>query len=219
MPTETLTRVYEEGVNKLTIFPINSDGTYGTAYSFEGLMTVDIPFSSTTANVAADDKTNYRDRVSPLKGEGTITVVGMKRADYQALYNNITDTNGALVGGRRNQSKQVGVGFYNTINGETVTAEQYTFLPNVVFSLPNMSHQTIAEDDTTIRPFELAVVANSVNFTTSGGQTDRYAFASVNSIDDVDIYATVKGTAYVPDQEIEAEQTQEQTQEQTENPL
>lgn len=202
MPTETLTRVYEEGVNKLTIFPINSDGTYGTAYSFEGLMTVDIPFSSTTANIAADDKVNYRDRVSPLRGEGTITVVGMKRADYQALYNNIVDTNGALVGGRRNQSKQVGVGFYNTINGETASAEQYTFLPNVVFSLPTMAHQTIAQDDTTIRSFELSVVANSVNFETTGGTTDRYAYVSVNSIDDEDIYTAVKGTAYVPDQNV-----------------
>lgn len=209
MPTEPLTRVYEEGVNKLTIFPINSDGTYGTAYSYEGLMTVDIPFSSTKANVAADDNPSYRDRVSPLKGEGTITVVGMKRADYSALYNNITDTNGALVGGRRNQSKRVGVGFYNTIDGESATAEQYTFLPDVVFSLPNMSHQTIAEDDTTIRPFELAVTVNSVNFTTRGGLSDRYAYASVDSINDASIYSAVKGTAYVPDQEIEGENTQE----------
>ena len=205
MATETLSRVYEEGVNKLTIFPINTDGTYGTAYSFEGLMTVDIPFSSTSANIAADDNTSYRDRVSPLRGEGTITVVGMKRADYVALYNNITDHNGALVGGRRNQSKKVGVGFYNTINGETASAEQYTFLPSVVFSLPNMSHQTIAEDNTDTRAFELSVVANSVNFTTYDGKTDRYAYVSINQIDDEDIYATAKGTAYVPDGDVEVE--------------
>lgn len=194
----TLDKVYEEGVKKLLIFPIDANGDYGSAYELEGLMTVEVPITQTTEDLYADDGI-YRARASLPRGEGTITVVGLKRTDYQALYDNIVDSNGALVFGRTNQSKMVGLGFYNTINGESAVAEQYTFMPKVKFSLPNLSHTTKTDDNTEIRSFEISVVAYSVEFETAGGTKDRYIAAAVNEIDDSTIYEDVNGTAYVPD--------------------
>lgn len=193
-------RLYEEGNYGLKVFPLNSDGTYGTGVSIEGTVTVDITFSRTRTNTPADDIPDYLTRTSPEKGEGTVTIIGLSKAGYQALYNNIVDHNSVLVGGKRNQSKRLGVTFFNTRNDTVGTSENMFFLPNAVFELPNISTQTIQEDDTTIRPFELAITCNPQNFTAYGGGTDRYTWAMLNSVDDTSIYSTVKtaGT-YVPD--------------------
>lgn len=191
-------RVFEEGNYGLKVFPLNSDGTYGTGYAVEGTVSVDITFSRTRTNTPADDVTDYLNRTSPEKGEGTLTLVGLKKTDYAAFYNNVVDTDGVIVGGRKNQTKRLGVIFYNTKNYEGGSSTNMFVLPNVTFELPNLSTTTIAEDDTTIRAFELAITANSVSFETAGGGKDRYTWAVVNSVDNVDIYDDVKDTIYVP---------------------
>lgn len=193
------TRVFEEGNYGLKVFPMNSDGTYGTGYEIAGTVTVDITFSRTRTNTAADDVVDYLNRTSPEKGEGTITLIGLKKADYEALYANIVDSNGVIVGGKKNQSKRLGVIFYNTKNFAEGSSENMFVLPNCTFELPNLSTQTIQEDDTTTRAFELAVTANAQSFTANGVK-DRYTWAVVNSVDNSTIYNSVKGTVYVPNQ-------------------
>jgi len=203
MSDATQTRVYEEGNYGLKVFPLNSDGTYGTGYAVEGTVNVDITFSRTRTNTPADDVVDYLNRTSPEKGEGTITLIGLKLSDYQKLYNNIIDTNGVIVGGRTNQSKRLGVIFYNTKNYEEGSSTNMFVLPNVTFELPNLSTTTIAEDDTTIRAFELSVTANPMNFTyNSGANKDRYTWAVVNSVDNSTIWNNVKDTVYVPESTI-----------------
>lgn len=197
-------RVYQEGNYGFKVFPLNSDGTYGTGVAIEGLATVDITFSSTKTNTPADDEIDYLHRESPLKGEGTITLIGLKNADYANFFENCVDTNGAVIGGKKNQSKKVGVIFFNTINykdgnGDGVSVENMFSLPNCIFSLPNISTQTVQEDDTTIRSFELGVECNPLNYTTSGGTRERFTWSSISSDEAGTDWATVKQSVYKPD--------------------
>lgn len=198
MPEEAK-RLYEEGNYGLKVFPLLSDGTYGTGYEVEGTVSVDITFSRTRTNTPADDIVDYLNRTSPETGEGTITLIGLKKADYEHLYANIVDDNGVIVGGKKNQSKRLGVIFYNTKTSTIGSSENMFVLPNCTFELPNLSTTTIAEDDTTIRAFELSVRAVAKNFTTASNAKDRYTWAVVNSVENEDIYNNVKGTVYVPD--------------------
>ena len=199
-------RVFQEGNYGFKVFPLNSDGTYGTGATIDGLVNVDITFSSTKTNIPADYTIDYLHRESPLKGEGTITFVGIKNADYAKLFANCVDTNNAVIGGRKNQSKKVGVIFFNTTNfkdgsGVEHSVENMISLPNCIFSLPNIQTQTIQEDDTTIRNIELPVNCNPQNFTNEYGDKDRYTWASISKTEATDLgytWADVTATVYKP---------------------
>lgn len=197
-------RIYEEGNYGFKVFPLNADGTYGTGTAIEGLVSVDITFSSTKTNTPAEDVIDYLHRESPLKGEGTITLVGLKNSDYAKLYSNCVDTNGAVVGGRKNQSKKVGVIFFNTKtyldeNNAPQSKENMISLPNCIFALPNLQTQTIQEDDTTIRNIELSVECNPLNFTTSGGSNDRFTWSMIDADTAGGAWNTIKTSIYFPD--------------------
>lgn len=204
------TRVFQEGVYGLKVFPLTETAgtiSYGTGVAIKGTANIDITFSSTRTKTPADDITDYLNRTSPLTGDGTITLLGMSKDDYKALYNNIVDSNDVVVGGQDNQTKRLGVVFYNTetyIDSSNATQESTNMfvLPNAVFELPSISVQTIAEDDTTIRPFELSVKAQSVK----NGNV-RYTYAVVNSADldgkvGEGAFENVKDKVYVPGQTV-----------------
>ena len=204
MPETVQNWVYQEGNYGLKVFPLNADGTYGTGASVEGLATVDITFTSTKTNTPADDEIDYLHRESPLKGEGTITLIGLKNADYAKFYANCVDTNGAVIGGKKNQSKKVGVIFFNTItykdsSNNTVSVENMFSLPNCIFSLPNIQTQTVQEDDTTIRSFELGVECNPLNYTATGGAKERFTWSQISAVEAGENWATVKTAIYKPD--------------------
>ena len=194
------TRIYEEGNYGFMVQTLKSDGTYeGTPVKIEGLISIDCTMSRTITNTAADDITDYITRVSPETGEGTITFTGLSKDSYKALFNAITDTNGVLVFGKKNNTKKVGVSFFNTQNyAEGSSINKFT-LNNVTFSLPNLSTTTIAEDNTTIRSFALSFTANPLNYTDNTGNPDRVTWSLINSVDDSDIWENVKDTIYVPD--------------------
>lgn len=198
----TKTRVYEEGNYGLTVFEKTDTSTnpsYGTGVTVEGLVSVDITFSSTRTKTAADDVTDYLNRVSPLKGDGTIKLLGFTKAMYEQFFNNITDSQDVIVYGKKAQTKAVGLVFYNTENYEGGSSENMFVLPNVVMELPNLSTTTLAEDDTTTRDYELTITATSQNYIKSDGTRDRYTCAILNSVDNSDIYTKSKGTVYLPD--------------------
>ena len=199
-------RLYQEGNYGMKVFALTYDesgnATYGEPQAIQGLVNVDITFSRTRTKTAADDVVDYLNRTSPEKGDGTITLLGLSTADYQKLYNNIVDSKGVVVIGRKAQTKRLGVIFYNTENYEGSSSENMFVLPNVTFEMPNISTQTIAEDDTTIREFALTVQANAQAYMTSDNKKDRYTCAIVNSVDNADIYDTVKDTVYVPDKAV-----------------
>ena len=198
------TRVYEEGNYGFMIAPLYTDNTYGDVTTISGMVSIDCTMSRTITNTAADDITDYLTRVSPETGEGTLTFIGLSKEDYEKLYGAITDNNGVLVMGRKNSTKKVGISFFNTQNykddsSSDVSAINKFTLNNVLFSLPNLSTTTLAEDDTTIREFALSFTANPFYYTDSSGNQDRCTWSLINSVDDSEIWDNVKDEIYIPD--------------------
>lgn len=193
------TRVYQEGNYGMKVFKIDeSTGGYssqGTAVN--GLVTVDITFSRTVTNTPADDVVDYLTRRSPERGEGTITILGLSLKDYKALYNDIVDDNNVLVVGKKRMAQKLGIIFYNHEESAEGSSENMFVLPNCSLEIPNISTATIAEDDTTVRPFELAITCNAKNFG-SGADADRFTYAILNSVDNADIYGTNRDKMYTP---------------------
>lgn len=193
------TRIYEEGNNGFMIAPIQADGSYGEVIKISGLISVDITMSNTKTAIAADDVTDYIIKQSGTKGEGTITFAGLSKADYAALYDKITDSNGALTFGRRGSPKKVGFSFLNTqeyLEGSSVN--KFT-INNAYFSIPNLSTTTLAEDDNTIRSLALSVTCSPYTYETTDGKKDTVTWTVLNSEDNVDIWDNVKDQIYVPD--------------------
>ena len=198
-------RVFEEGNYGLTVFErtiTSSNPQYGAGVGIEGLVSVDLTFSSTRSATPADDVVDYLNRTSPVKADGTIKLIGFTNAMYKKFYNNIVDKNNVVVIGKKQQSKPVGIVFYNTENYEGGSSENMFAIPNIVFELPNISTTTLAEDDTTTRDYTLTVSAKAQNYQYQDGETikrDRYTCAILNSVDNADIYANAKGKMYIPD--------------------
>lgn len=214
MPNEVVERrLYQEGNKNLKIVPIdfssNAEGTFGTAETFEGLVSIDITFSRTVTNTAADDVSDYLRRESQERGEGTITLIGITYAQYQKLYNNIVDSNGVIVMGDRNQSKKVGVSFTNTSNyvdntGASTSSENMFFMPSVVFALPNITSTTLSEDDSGEVSIAIPVTATARRYTKKNSTDGYYTRAKLNSVNNADIYAKVKEKGYyIPDEVID----------------
>ena len=205
MPDVEKLKVYEEGNYGFTVFDriiTEANPKYENKEEFGGLVNVDLTFSSTRTKTSADDVADYLNRTSPLKVDGTFTFSGFTKAMYQKLYNNIAGKNGGIVFGKKQQSKAVGVKFYNTENYEGGSSENMYIFPNLVFELPNISTQTIAEDDTTIRDFSVTVSGTAQNYQYQDGETikrDRFTCAKLNSVDDASIYQDAKDKIWLPD--------------------
>lgn len=194
------TRVSEEGNYGFMLAEYNpTEGTYGEVKKIEGLVSVDITFSQTTENKPADDVVDYLSRSSTVTGSGTITFMGLKRADYIAMYNKCQDDNKALVFGRKTAPKKVGISFFNTQNYSEGTSENKITINNVIFNLPPLSTQTVQQDDNTLRTFAVTVTANPIEYQTKGGAKDRVTFSILNSVDDDAIYEANKDKIYIPD--------------------
>lgn len=104
---EEKSRIYENGNYGFIVAALNEkDGTYEAAETIEGLINVDITMSQTSSDIAADDITDYATLIGDVTGEGTITFVGLKKADYEKLYNAITDNNGAIVFGKKRRQRK-----------------------------------------------------------------------------------------------------------------
>lgn len=199
---EEKSRIYENGNYGFMVATLNEvEGTYEAAETIEGLVNVDITMSQTSSDIAADDITDYATLIGSVKGEGTITFVGLKKADYEKLYNAITDNNGAIVFGKKAPPKKVGISFFNTQNHSSGNSENKFTLNNCVFSVPNIQTQTVQEDDSTIRSFALSVKCNPYYYTDSEGNRQRITASLLNSEEDKVIYKTAKNEIYIPDKD------------------
>lgn len=177
------TKIYQEGNNGFSI--IDSGSEKVTSAQIRGLISLEGTVSQTESKTAADDDIAYLIRRSPVTIEGTVTFVGLSKADYDLLLGSITDENGAIVYGE-NTAKPVTFVFYNTQHDiaadgtDTVTENAHIFY-NATFSLPNITTTTIAEDDTTIRPFELSFTANPKIMTAADEKDHKITYACLNS--------------------------------------
>lgn len=118
------------------------------------------------------------------------------------MYNKCQDTNNALVFGRKTAPKKIGISFFNTQNYSEGSSENKITINNIMFDLPPISTQTIQQDDNTVRTFGVTVTANPIEYTTKDSKKDRVTFSMLNSVDDSEIYETVREKIYIPDMEI-----------------
>lgn len=199
---ETKNRIHEIGNYGLMVATLNeADNSYEAAEAIEGTISVDITMSQTSSNIAADDVTDYITLNGAVKGEGTITFVGLKKDDYKRLYNAITDTNGVVVFGKQVAPKKVGITFFNTQEYSGGSSENKFTLNNCVFSVPNIQTQTMQEGDNTIRTFALSVTCNPYYYTDTDGKRQRVTASLLNSEEDSVIYKTVREQIYIPDKD------------------
>lgn len=202
MPDTTTTvkkRVYSEGASNLRVFKYNRvTGTYATTPFFvEGLINVDITLSQTKDKKAADNKTNYLSRVSPATGDGTIQLMGMSKAMYEALYADIKDANGVVNFGSTEEPQGLGV-MYDEIEsyvdeaGTRHTSTNRMVLYDCEFAFPTMSAKTLEEGNTDVKEYSLGVTCSSVE------KDGRQAVAAIiNSVDDKDQFEATKTAMYV----------------------
>lgn len=191
------TKIYQEGNKGFLVYEFQEGGYATKATAIRGLISLEGTVSQTESKTAADDDIAYLIRRSPVTIEGTITFVGLSADDYKAFLGAITDQKGAIVYGE-NTAKQIGFVFLNTehnINAEgtdTQSENAHVFY-NATFSLPNISTTTIAEDDTTIRSFELSFTANPRILTADDDKEHKITYACVNSAKDANNFKYLIG--------------------------
>lgn len=195
-------RCYEEGNFDCIVAELNeTDGTYGTVYKLQGLVNFDGTFAQTTEKKAADDVTDYVVKKSPLTCSGTITFIGLSKADYKALYANVTDGAEALVFGRKGKTRKLGLSFKNTrVAGDTTSINKYTF-NSVVLDLPPLSTKTLEEGNTDTREFAIPFTASPYQYTSADGEKDTVTMSILNSVDDATTYNANKDKIYIPAQD------------------
>lgn len=190
-------RYYEEGNYGLQVAPLQGEG-YGEVHNISGTMNIDITLTTSQSNTPADDEPDYLSRNAVTKAEGTIQFVGMTVDDYLMLYNLDEDDNGVVVFGGGNRAKKLGLSFLNTGHlGTEQLTNKYIF-HSVKFTLPNITTQTISEDDDTIREFSVPFTGSAVNYTNSKGERKRGTYSLINSKRNADIWDKVKDIMYYP---------------------
>ena len=200
-------RVYETGNKnfKVTEVEYNTDGSVKYTKeltSIQGLVSVDLSLEQTSESIAADDDINYITLSGALTGSGTVTFIHLSEEGYQALYNNVTDKNSALVFGQKGAPKKVAFVFENTVNNDdgTTSTNRITFY-NAVFTLPSVSTTTVADGETARREFPISVTVNPAKFTVDLEEKTA-TFSIVNSTKNADAFTKTASKIYTPDMEL-----------------
>lgn len=192
-------RVYSEGASNLRVFKYNRiAGTYATtAHSAEGLINVDIAITQTKDKKAADNKSNYLSRVSPATGNGTIQLMGLKRADYLAFYSDIKDKNGVINLGSTAEPQGLGIMYdeiesYADEDGIRHTSINRMVIYDCEFAFPTLSAKTLEEGNTDIKEYSLGVTCSSVE------KDGRQAIAAIiNSVDNPAEFEATNTAMYI----------------------
>lgn len=197
-------RVFSEGASNLRIFKRNRiKGTYGEAYAVEGLINVDITISQTKDKKAADNQANYLSRVSPATGNGTIKLMGLKRADYLAMYADITDKNGVVNFGSTAEPQGLGIMYdeiesYADENGARHTSTNRMVIYDCELAFPSLSAKTLEEGNTDVKEYSLEVICSSIE------KDGRQAVgAIVNSVDNPTEFKQTDTAMYVLPSDLE----------------
>lgn len=198
-------RFYEEGNSNFAVTPltIESDGTakYESSLTpIQGLVSIDITFDQTSEKIAADDDPNYMENRGAMTGSGTISFVGLDDDAYQALYNNVTDGNGALVFGRKGAPKKVAFRMENTrVLDDGTTSTNRFFFYNATFDLPPFGTNTKTEGETNRREFEVPVTCSLIKYKNESGEIDTVTWAGLNSKKNKEQFDETADSIYIPD--------------------
>lgn len=191
-------RVITKGAENFRVFKRNPvTGAYGEGYHIDGLVNVDITFTQTTDKKAAEDNANYRTFKAPATGDGTVQFMGMSKADFIAVYSDITDKNGVINFGSVNGTQSVGFMYdemesYLDNSGVEHISTNRMVIYDAQFSIPSVNGKTLEEGNTDVKEYSLSVSCSSVK---NGDRQSAYAI--INSVDDATQFASTNTAMYV----------------------
>jgi len=184
---------YEIGNKKFFAASLNPNGTFGTKEYHEGLMEVELEFSSETTDLSADDEPAFVRLNSPLEGEGSVKFAVLPFNVYSKFFDVSIDSNGAVVINSRAKGKEVAFGFYTTLGDGS---EAMFTLYRAVFQLPALN--SVSFDGQTIRDLTLNVKVYPYAPTAGAALGDRVTYTILNSITNASIWARVQDMIYIP---------------------
>jgi len=191
-----ISQLYEIGNKKFFAASKNANGTFGTKQYHEGLMEVELEFTSETTDISADDEPAFVRLNSPLEGEGTVKFVVLPFSVYSKFFDVVTDKKGAVVIKSSGKGKEVAFGFYTTLGDGS---EAMFTLYRAVFQLPALS--SISFDGQTIRDLTLNVKVYPYSITAGAQLKDRVTYTILNSNMNADIWEASQDAIYIPDLE------------------
>jgi len=193
-------QLYEIGNKKFFAASLNADGTFGAKEYHEGLMEVELEFSSETTDISADDEPAFVRLNAPLEGEGSVKFAVLPFNVYSKFFDVVTDKNGVVVIKSSGKGKEVAFGFYTTLGDGS---EAMFTLYRAVFQLPALS--SVSFDGQTIRDLTLNVKVYPYSVKEGARLKDRVTYTIINSNMNADIWDKVQRQIYIPDAELEEE--------------
>jgi len=197
-------QLYEIGNKKFFAASLNADGTFGAKEYHEGLMEVELEFSSEVTDISADDEPAFVRLNSPLEGEGSVKFAALPFNVYSKFFDVTTDKNGAVVIKSSGRGKEVAFGFYTTLGDGS---EAMFTLYRAIFQLPALS--SVSFDGQTIRDLSLNVKVYPYAVKEGSRVKDRVTYTILNSNMNADIWDKVQRQIYVPDSDIEEDEENE----------
>lgn len=200
MSNTDTSQLYEIGNKKFFAASLNADGTFGAKEYHEGLMEVELEFSSETTDISADDEPAFVRLNAPLEGEGSVKFAVLPFNVYSKFFDVVTDKNGVVVIKSSGKGKEVAFGFYTTLGDGS---EAMFTLYRAVFQLPALS--SVSFDGQTIRDLTLNVKVYPYSVKEGARLKDRVTYTIINSNMNADIWDKVQRQIYIPDAELEEE--------------
>ena len=196
-----VSQLYEVGNRKFFAASLNPDGTFGAKEYHEGLMEVELEFSSEVTDISADDEPAFVRLNSPLEGEGSVKFAVLPFNVYAKFFDVTTDKNGAVVIKSSGKGKEVAFGFYSTLGDGS---EAMFTLYRAIFQLPALS--SVSFDGQTIRDLTLNVKVYPFAVKEGTRVKDRVTYTILNSNMNADIWEKVQRQIYIPDMDLEEEE-------------
>ena len=191
--SDNVSQLYEIGNRRFFAATPNANGTFGAKEYHEGLMEVNIEFTSEITDLSADDDPSFVRLSSPLMGEGTVKFAMLPFAVYSKFFDVELDGNGAVVIKSAAKTKELAFGFYSSVGDGS---ESMFTMYRAVFQLPALA--SVSFDGTAIRDLTLNVKVYPFRYT-SGNTTETATYTILNSNLNSSIWARVQNAIYVPD--------------------
>lgn len=199
MPTQssTVSQLYETGNKKFFAAVKNEDGTFGAKEYHEGLMEVNISFTTETTDINADDNISYIRLNTQVTGEGTIKFAVLPFSVYSKFFDVKIDKNGAIAVKSKTHSKEIAFGYYSSVGDGS---ESMFTMYRAVFQLPTLSSTSF--DGKTIRDLTLNVKVYPYDYINEENEPDKVTYTILNSNLNSNIWSQVQDEIYIPDSNV-----------------
>lgn len=176
-----------------------ADGKYtGEVKKWYGMMRINLTSNQEDTNIAADDDPSYLTMRPAMTMTGDLTLVGIKLADYQYLFNVNKDKNNMLLFGSKKLAKEVGMSFKITGGTEEGMVTNKLIFFRTTMQLPDISTESLSEDGTTIREVTIGITVKPVQYTDLTGQLDQATYGAFDSETNKEIWDKIKDGLFLP---------------------